>query len=274
MGKAVLLLVAILPFLGGCAALTQGDRHERMHWFPRYHTVQEGDTLYSIAWRYGYDYPKVAEWNEIQPPYTIKVGDRLRIAPPSTLDTRTTRLGRGSGAGGELRARRRTESAPESPTARRSPAPVSSSPPRSSARPSPAVQAAQRAASAGPSNVSWAWPVEGEVIRDFPVDGSGKRGIAISGSRGDPVKAAAGGRVVYAGSGLIGYGELIIIKHDHIFLSAYAHNQRLLVGEGDQVEKGEAIAEMGDTGTDRVMLHFEIRRDGQPVDPIRHLPDR
>jgi lipoprotein NlpD len=110
------------------------------------------------------------------------------------------------------------------------------------------------------------------VIREFRGDGNGKKGIAIAGEEGDPVYSAANGRVVYAGSGLIGYGRLIIVKHDRDYLSAYAHNSRLLAAEGDRVEKGEEIAEMGDTGADRVMLHFEIREGGKPVDPRGHLP--
>jgi lipoprotein NlpD len=112
------------------------------------------------------------------------------------------------------------------------------------------------------------------VIRTFPSGETGKRGIGISGTRGQPVRAAAPGRVVYSGSGLVGYGQLIIVKHDENFLSAYAHNEKLLVNEGMDVAGGQQIAQLGDTGTDRPMLHFEIRYDGRPVDPMRYLPRR
>lgn len=124
-----------------------------------------------------------------------------------------------------------------------------------------------------PGSVSgWGWPVQGPLISRFQSNGSLNKGIDIAGKAGQPVKAAAEGAVVYAGRGLLGYGEMIIIKHDETYLSAYAHNSRLLVKEGDRVKSGQNIAEMGSTGTDRVKLHFEIRRKGQPVDPLVYLP--
>ena len=128
------------------------------------------------------------------------------------------------------------------------------------------------AAAAPPSR--WLWPTDGEVIRKFSQDTAGKKGIAIGGRKGQPVVAAAGGEVVYSGSGLLGYGQLIIINHNKNYLSAYAHNSSLLVKEGDVVEAGQQIAKLGDTGTDRAMLHFEIRHNGRPVDPLKHLPAR
>jgi lipoprotein NlpD len=118
----------------------------------------------------------------------------------------------------------------------------------------------------------WNWPVQGPLISRFQSNGSLNKGIDIAGQQGQPVKAAAEGAVVYAGRGLLGYGEMIIIKHDETYLSAYAHNSRLLVKEGERVKLGQNIAEMGSTGTDRVKLHFEIRRKGQPVDPLTYLP--
>jgi lipoprotein NlpD len=114
--------------------------------------------------------------------------------------------------------------------------------------------------------------VRGNLLKEFSVNGSGKKGIDIAGIPGRPVKAASAGRVVYSGSGLLGYGQLIIIKHNSKFLSAYAHNRKLIVKEGDQVEPGQKIAELGSTGTDKPMLHFEIRRLGKPVDPLKYLP--
>src|SRR5690606_28082234 len=120
----------------------------------------------------------------------------------------------------------------------------------------------------------WQWPAQGQIIARFQSNGSLNKGIDIAGQLGQPVKAAANGTVVYAGRGLLGYGDMIIIKHDETYLSAYAHNSRLLVKEGEQVRTGQTIAEMGNTGTDRVKLHFEIRRRGQPVDPLGYLPKR
>lgn len=245
-----LLLAGLLPgFLAGCAPVFTGDRTQQLNWHPRYHTVTEGDTLYSIAWRYGYDHKTVAAWNDIGPPYIIERGQRIRVAPPSEFGAREAQArSRGDGESGSTSSGSTQE---ESTSAEPSPPPT-----RDPSGPPP----------------EWIWPVEGEVVREFSGDGNGKKGIGIAGEAGDPVHAAAGGRVVYAGSGLIGYGRLIIVKHDRDYLSAYAHNRRLLADEGDRVEKGDEIAEMGDTGADRVMLHFEIREGGKPVDPRGHLP--
>jgi len=235
--------------LAGCGPGFVGDRTQQLHWHPRYHTVTEGDTLYSIAWRYGYNYKTVAEWNDIGPPYTIELGERIRVAPPAEFGARKAqaraRGESGGGSSGAASAAGGASSAASAPDPARTPA--------------------------GPPP-EFVWPADGEVVREFRGDGNGKKGIAIAGEAGDPVRSAAAGRVVYAGSGLIGYGRLIIVKHDRDYLSAYAHNRRLLAAEGDRVEKGDEIAEMGDTGADRVMLHFEIREGGQPVDPRGHLP--
>ncbi|WP_235263480.1 peptidoglycan DD-metalloendopeptidase family protein [Nitrincola sp. A-D6] len=137
-----------------------------------------------------------------------------------------------------------------------------------------ARQVATPSASAAPAagQPAWRWPVDGQIIRRFSAIEGGSKGIDIAGKSGDPVVAAADGRVVYAGSGLLGYGNLVIINHNRQFLSAYAHNSRILVSENDMVKSGTKIAEMGQTGTDRVQLHFEIRRDGKPVDPLTYLP--
>jgi lipoprotein NlpD len=121
--------------------------------------------------------------------------------------------------------------------------------------------------------LAWTWPASGTLLRGFD-ENSASKGLDIGGSRGRPVQAAAAGRVVYRGSGLRGYGQLIIIKHNEEFLSAYAHNDRIYIKEGDTVKRGQNIAAMGDTGSDEVMLHFEIRRNGKPVDPLKYLPKR
>jgi len=138
----------------------------------------------------------------------------------------------------------------------------------------PEAAAAQPDRSDSDQPVFWSWPVDGRLIRGYDADSTGKKGIDIAGDSGDTVRAAAAGKVVYAGSGLSGYGRLIIIKHNKDFLSAYAHNRKLIAREGQWVNKGEVIAQMGSSGTDRTQLHFEIRKQGRPVDPLRYLPKR
>ncbi|MHB1951107.1 MAG: peptidoglycan DD-metalloendopeptidase family protein [Acidiferrobacteraceae bacterium] len=200
----------------------------------RYWTVSPGDTLYSIAWAAGVDYRTLAYWNHIHRPFVIRAGTRLRLFGPRPP---------------VYRRRKRVFQPERFAQPRRHP----------------------EALSASQAPVRWTWPAAGPIVRGFsPVGGC--KGIDIGGRRGAPVRAAARGKVVYAGSGLRGYGELIILKHNKNFLSAYAHNNRILVKEGEMVRRGQEIAEMGSTGTDRVMLHFEIRLHGSPVDPLRYLP--
>ncbi len=227
------------------------------------YTVRAGESLYSIAWRYGLDYKVVANWNDIEAPYTIYPGQDIRLNPPAAL------------------ARASTNSPSPTPTAARAaPAPpeaVLLPPPVQTTRTTPAVpQPSITPSSAGSamSSNGWQWPVQGEVIRSFSPDANRKKGIDISGELGQPIVAASSGKVVYSGGGLVGYGQLIIIKHRGDFLSAYAHNRKLLVKEGEQVRGGQMIAELGSTGISRPMLHFEIREAGQPVDPLDYLPER
>jgi len=206
------------------------------------HVVQRGDTLFSISWQQGLDYQTVAGWNGISPPYTIYPGQKIRLYP----------LGRVS---------------------RPAPAPV---PSQSHAVPSPAPTPTKPAimARADDASVHWQWPASGPILRRFDGEASGKKGISIGGTHGNQVRAAAAGRVVYAGSGLVGYGRLIILKHNDTYLSAYGHNRDLFVQEGAEVRAGQVIADMGSSGTNRIQLHFEIRRNGKPVDPLRYLPRR
>ncbi len=208
---------------------------------PPYHVVIRGETLYSIAWRYGLDYREVAGWNAIRPPYTIYPGQHIRFSPPPA-----------------------SASAHQSPRRR----PASVSPPPARAQSAPVARSVRQ----GP--LRWQWPTQGTVISGFSATQEGKKGLDIAGKLGQPVYAAASGRVVYSGSGLLGYGKLIIINHNDTYLSAYAHNSRLRVKENQEVKRGQQIADMGDSGADRVMLHFEIRRDGKPVDPLKYLPRR
>lgn len=224
---------------------------------PGYFTVRPGDTLIRIGLETGQNWRDIARWNNLDNPNLIEVGQVLRVAPPA----------------GEVVARPvPPASAPAAPLP---PATASASAPRgtaTAAAPAPAAPPAP-AAAAGEDELAWAWPTSGgQVLAGF--DEQKNKGIDIGGRAGDPVLAAADGRVVYAGAGLRGYGNLIILKHNNTYLTAYAHNQALLVKEDQSVRKGQKIAEMGSTDADRVKLHFEIRRQGKPVDPSRYLPQR
>ena len=242
------------------------------------HVVQRGDTLYSIAFRYGWDWKALAANNNLRAPYTIYPGQRLSLATGSRASS-----GRAAAAPADRSPTRVTSSpAPARPAVASRPAtpPAAATAPASTApaaTPAPATRPvttpSAAPATSGTAAVSgWQWPAQGPLISRFQSNGSLNKGIDIAGQLGQPVKAAANGSVVYAGRGLLGYGDMIIIKHNETYLSAYAHNSRLLVKEGDQVKAGQTIAEMGSTGSDRVKLHFEIRRRGQPVDPLGYLP--
>lgn len=230
------------------------------------YTVKRGDTLYSIAWQQGLDVQQLARLNRIRSPYTIYVGQRLVI-----------RAG-GAEAAAPLPRREPLETrpipAPAAPSATataRTPGPVAKPPPAPNAPPSPASVPAS-VANIPDYDGKWVQPAKGRVLRGFQQEGNGKKGIDIGGEAGQPVVAAANGKVVYVGSGLVGYGRLIIIKHNDSLLSAYGHNSELLVAEGDPVRAGQTIAKMGSSGTNRTMLYFEIRKDGKPVDPAQYLP--
>lgn len=210
---------------------------------PKYgasHVVRRGETVYRIATSNGITALDLALWNDIPPPYTIYPGQRLRLYP----------------GGG-----------PASRPAATRPASASASRPAAASAPAP-VYAPARAAFA------WHWPTEGQLIGRFVAGDPTRQGIDIAGAPGQPVRAAADGVVVYSGSGLVGYGELIIVKHDEQWLSAYGHNRARLVNEGALVKAGQQIAQMGRTGAAREMLHFEIRYNGKPVDPLAYLPKR
>jgi lipoprotein NlpD len=225
--------------------------------------VSRGDTLYSIAWRYGYDHQEVAAWNNISPPFIIHPGDHIYLIPPGREGPARLPLNTASG---------------ETTQAKAQPSDNSSTGNRDTSRPTTSTVVStlrnkvkntyQRIRN---STVHWAWPTTGKVLNGYS-PGKGKKGLDIGGRIGQQIRAAAGGTVVYSGSGLIGYGKLVIIKHNDSYLSAYGHNSKLLVTEGKTVKQGEIIAEMGDSGKQGVMLHFEIRRNGKPVDPLSYLP--
>lgn len=227
---------------------------------PGYYTVKPGDVVIRIGLETGQNWRDIARWNNLVPPFTIEIGQVLRVLPPGSTDTavvsRPVTPGSATataGTAGALAAAS-TSVRPASAAA--------------SANPAPAVPAA----SAGEDDIAWIWPAQGTLIAGF--DEAKNKGFDIAGKAGDAVIAAADGRVVYAGAGLRGYGNLIILKHNNTFLTAYAHNQVLLIKEDQSVKKGQKIAEMGSSDADRVKLHFEIRRQGKPVDPARYLPAR
>jgi lipoprotein NlpD len=272
--------------------------------------VKRGDTLYAIALDLGLDYRELAAWNNLENINRIFVGQVLRVAPPGdgapagaagvqtmplrsappvqSGDTTATAAAPAAASGG-----RNTETYKTQPKAVKEPyseqalreiqraaaAPVTVAPAPPEVAPPPVVAAIEPKAAPKPANVApddnakldWGWPAKGRVVAGFS-EATSLKGIDIAGSAGQPITASAGGKVVYAGSGLRGYGKLIIIKHNDAYLSAYAHNRDILVKEGQQVVKGQKIAEMGNTDADQVKLHFEIRRQGKPVDPLRYLP--
>lgn len=220
------------------------------------HTVRSGETLYAIAWRYGLDYRDLAQWNAVAEPFTIFPGQRLRVTRPVVMPVKV--------APAPQPPRQRAQaSAPP-------PAPASPQPSTPVPRLSTPATLGDAAAIDDHTIDAWSWPTRGPILGSFG-KGAGK-GIDIGGSRGSAITAAAPGYVVYSGSGLRGYGKLIIVKHNKRYLSAYAHNDHLHAKEGDTVKSGQRIADMGSTDSKVVKLHFEIRRDGQPVDPARYLP--
>ena len=271
MGVAGRLLLSVLltgALLVGCSSSPKGgvqvvDRDgkgssrqsQRQPASTGQYVVQRGDTLYSIAFRFGWDWKTLAARNGIPTPYVIRSGQIIRFGSSSAV----------------AQARSSapvTRSAPAVPVITQVQAPAKPIQNQAPARPVAVVTTPP------PSTAGWGWPAKGAVIGRFSSNGSLNKGIDIAGELGEPVFAASDGAVVYAGSGLRGYGELIIIKHSDTYVSAYGHNRRLLVREGQQVKVGQSIAEMGSTGTDRVKLHFEIRRQGKPVDPLQYLPRR
>ncbi|TDF78242.1 peptidoglycan DD-metalloendopeptidase family protein [Pseudomonas sp. H9] len=280
--KLLLIALAVGSLVSGCSSTstTSGARVvDRNATAPKrpattsgQYVVRPGDTLYSIAFRYGWDYKDLAARNGIAPPYTIRPGQPIRFDSGASRPAggTTTVVTTSSSPSSKTTITTRPAGTPAKPV---TPAPVTSTP-----TPAPVVSTTPAAPIQvpGPERAvgGWAWPASGVLIGKFASNGSLNKGIDIAGDLGQPVFAASDGSVVYAGSGLRGYGELVIIKHSDTYVSAYGHNRRLLVREGQQVKVGQTIAEMGSTGTDRVKLHFEIRRQGKPVDPLQFLPRR
>jgi lipoprotein NlpD len=236
---------------------------------PGYYTIKPGDTLIRVGLETGQSWRDIARWSDLTDPNKIEVGQVVRVVAP----------GMAPGEAPVAVARPVTSgtvaSAPVSaPVASATPsAPRPASAPAAAPGAVPAVASAPTAAPASEDGTQFVWPVAGAVIENFD-EAKNNKGIDIAGKAGDPVVAAADGRVVYAGSSVRGLGNLIVIKHSELYLTAYAHNQALLVKEDQAVKRGQRIAEMGQSDADRVKLHFEIRRQGKPIDPIKLLPGR
>ena len=226
-----------------------------------YHKVRKGDTLYAVSWKAGVDYKTLARWNGLKSPYTIYPGQRLRLSPPKGKKAAANK----SAAKSKPKPRTGTRIKPKT-------AKPSAKTDVSAAKPSSSGQAKKNTKAAGNTKLKWVWPAEGKLVGTYSSKDSSRDGIKIAGNRGQKIRAAEAGNVVYVGSGLVGYGRLIIIKHNKEFLSAYGHNSRLLVKEGDSVNKGAHIADMGLAHSGQALLHFEIRKYGKPVNPIPYLP--
>ncbi len=257
---------------------------------PAFYTVKRGDTLLRIALEHGQNYRDLVAWNDLSNPNDIKVDQVLRVLPPNgdaggaqtsaivmppvtEVKPAAPVVPKKTGPRGEKRAYSDATLAELRADGSGDAKPAAAPAPAAAVAAAPAAAAAAPAASApGDDKISWMWPSEGKVIGTF--DEGKNKGVDIAGKAGQQVVAAGAGKVMYAGSGIRGYGNLVIVKHSNSLLSAYAHNRSILVKEGQNVNKGQAIAEMGDSDADRVKLHFEIRQQGKPVDPSKFLPNR
>lgn len=238
---------------------------------PGYYTIKPGDTLIRVGLDQGQNWRDIAKWNNIDNPNLIEVGQVIRVLPPGAeppvMGTRPVTTAKVETK--PLDSKPVAGATPVATTATAGPAVATS--PGASAPATPPTVATSTGRDAD-DDVNWQWPANGSVVSQF--DEGKTKGLAIAGRAGDPVVAAADGQAVYVGSAIRGYGNLIVIKHNSRYLTAYAHNQALLVKEGQTVRRGQRIAEMGSTDADRVQLHFEIRRQGKPVDPAKLLPPR
>ena len=262
----VWVLIVLLWLLGGCSSSSRAPLETRGAPAASHpnlpgpdaktYTVRRGDTLYAIAWHSNNDYRQVARWNGIRSPYTIYPGQVLRLRPPPQTVNKAPR---------PAREQKKTVKRNTQPKA---------APPAQKTNKQTARTAPPRAQETDKRNLRWAWPADGVLRSRYKANDPLRKGIKLGGKPGQAVRAAESGKVVYSGSGLIGYGRLIIIKHNEKYLSAYGHNRKLLVTQGQQVTKGQKIAELGTSNDGKPLLHFEIRRRGKPVDPLALLPRR
>ncbi|MDF3348448.1 peptidoglycan DD-metalloendopeptidase family protein [Acinetobacter pittii] len=256
--KIMLLSVAVgfTVAMAGCASKPQINNSSRYAMAPNYYTVRSGDTLSGIAMRYGLDYISIAEMNDIAPPYRIYVNQSLRLKKGSSPRTVSTQV-----MAQPEQIKRQTIALPTTQPVTPVTQPTTTAPSTNTTVTSVAPN----------SSLRWIKPTNGPVIQGFNLANNVK-GIRYGGNQGDPIYAAADGQVVYAADGLKEYGNLVLIKHIDGYISAYAHNSKMLVKSGDNVTAGQKIAEMGSTGASQVMLEFQIRLDGKPINPINLLP--
>lgn len=304
--KLLISISIIALLLTGCGstghrAPVVGSDGEQGDWRPNVYVVKKGDTLYNIAFNYGLSYRRLAELNDIDDPDKIFVGQEIRLFQQARDSKRLVHRRPGSdrtatvvapradnqsvernseaGSGADSQPKIQVLSRPDVKVVDTSRASTDSPEKAGSESPSQvkkasadAATAAEKAADRKPvAKSGWQVPVKGQIVARFS-NTENRKGIHIAGEKGQAVLAMDAGSVVYSGSGLRGYGKLVIIKHDDIYLSAYAHNDKVLVKEDETVTRGQKIAEMGDTDSDQVKLHFEIRRYGKPVDPLRYIP--
>lgn len=244
-------LILLLTSCGGDQAIapvgkqgyaTKTPQVKHMPTPPTIYTVKKGDTLYSISWRYGIDYKILAKVNNIHLPYLLSIGQTLQFKALKPIKT-----------------------------VNKPPVKATIKPTRSATKP---IKPTTTVKPTAHTKLTWKWPTKGKIISRYSTKANNRKGIKIAGKAGQSIVAAAAGKVVYGGNGLPRYGKLLIVKHNDVYLSAYAHNSKLLVKEGDHVKAGQKIATLGSTGTKRNQLHFEVRRNGKPVDPMRFLPKR
>ncbi|MES9832868.1 MAG: peptidoglycan DD-metalloendopeptidase family protein [Candidatus Thiodiazotropha sp. DIVDIV] len=232
-----------------------------------YYLVQPGDTLYSISWRHYLEHQQLASWNGIKAPkYSIYPGQRLRLKPP---ETRRPRQQKQAVTKPVVKVVRKSDK-PVAPSKRKSPEKSQKKITKTKATPAKSNSVSQRKKNI---KLAWSWPTKGRVVQTFSNSDQNRKGVRISGRQGQSIKASEAGRVVYAGGGLVGYGNLVIIKHDQNYLSAYGYNRKLLVKEGDNIAKGDIVAHMGSPNSGgQPVLHFEIRKQGKPINPLPLLP--
>lgn len=241
MSQYCAILVLALLISGCLSTQGQSNQYAGNGWY----TVKPTDTLYSIAWRYGLDYQELANWNQISDDYIINLGQRLIMYNPGQ---QTVAEAPASNTSGESSGSSTTNQSTATPAVK---TPTTVNPP-----------------------AQWLWPAEGKLLSTFSIKRLDRRGIDIGGKLGQAVRATASGKVVYSGNGLVGYGNLIIIKHNETYLSAYAYSKERLVSEGAVVKAGVIIARMGQHNNESARLHFQIRKNGKPVDPMKYLPNK
>jgi len=287
--KPYITLLLMAALITGCAsrghrapvvergdAARTGGQHEK-DWRPEVYVVQKGDTLYSIAFNYGFDYHELADLNHIEDPTLISIGQEIHLFPGRSssasvseakpIETLLKEQPKVVKYAYSEAAMAQIEKVQEQ---KYSPPTVAKAESKPEKKPE-AKSAPDVGDEADESGLKWTLPAKGKLIGEFS-ETANRKGIDIAGALGEPVYASEAGKVVYSGSGLRGYGKLIIIKHNKTYLSAYAHNDKVLVKEGENVKRGQKIAAMGKTDTDQVKLHFEVRRFGKPVDPAKYLP--